>query len=623
MAAAAAAKKIQLNNLDSNHAAGQKISSGNGKHLTLSKSLFVMDTDRIWSRYLSALQRHSVTVSKHVVPHRFPLSGLGLKAVSSLAVNTQIIHVPVDTLLKPSDIPKMFSATDPYGTREMRNHAAMACYLAFGPFQLPGWTRGPNVFEQTASAATSSTTLEQASKKRKSAAQQARKSEKPFALWQAWIDTWPEFENLTTGMPVAWPGKVNLDYHSPKQVPGAIAKENLKSAASKSRSEESNLEPPNSFPLLDHDTLAALAKQQAKFDKDHRNLKTALSHLPIFLTLHPSDTPSAYLTPCQNYFRLLHAWLLTNTRCFHYLLPGQRPPSDPDEAFALCPFIDLLNHSDGSAQTSNVTCDVTYSSTDGFSVTLKPTAISMSTSKAKQATCVAGEELFTTYGSHSSSTLWVEYGFLPPLGTNRHDYITIPIDIVQEHPGFTGDQIDLLKATGYWNDYSVRFEPSDFGEQPPTQAKKNATPRPPHGSWKPCYRTTLASYVHCLPEAEWLELTKYGLRNESHQHPETAAATVERKAKQILQHWLEILRSRVQCSLTGVQAMSSGEITDIFTSAAECEMFLRLKDETETGDAAVSRKRMEVGKIRHGMVISRWKQMDQVISSALEDLSPA
>ena len=39
-------------------------------------------------------------------------------------------------------------------------------------------------------------------------------------------------------------------------------------------------------------------------------------------------------------------WLIVNTRSFFYLMPGQEPPEDRNDAMALLPFADYFNHSD-------------------------------------------------------------------------------------------------------------------------------------------------------------------------------------------------------------------------------------------------------------------------------------
>lgn len=39
-------------------------------------------------------------------------------------------------------------------------------------------------------------------------------------------------------------------------------------------------------------------------------------------------------------------WLIVNTRCFFYLMPGQEVPEDRNEAMAMVPFADYFNHAD-------------------------------------------------------------------------------------------------------------------------------------------------------------------------------------------------------------------------------------------------------------------------------------
>lgn len=41
-----------------------------------------------------------------------------------------------------------------------------------------------------------------------------------------------------------------------------------------------------------------------------------------------------------------YCWLIVNTRCFYYELPGMKKPPSIEDRIVLCPFIDLFNHQD-------------------------------------------------------------------------------------------------------------------------------------------------------------------------------------------------------------------------------------------------------------------------------------
>lgn len=69
-----------------------------------------------------------------------------------------------------------------------------------------------------------------------------------------------------------------------------------------------------------------LPKQVIKFQKDFASVRAAI--------------------PAANIDEYMYAWLIINTRTFYYVPDGQKAPSNPDDAMALCPFGDLFNHSD-------------------------------------------------------------------------------------------------------------------------------------------------------------------------------------------------------------------------------------------------------------------------------------
>ncbi|KAI4946980.1 hypothetical protein J4E86_008603 [Alternaria arbusti] len=163
-----------------------------------------------------------------------------------------------------------------------------------------------------------------------------------------------------------------------------------------------------------------LTKQRSNLEKDWSTLSP---HLP------PAITKSLYT----------YTWLIVNTRTFyweypdlpnaHPSLPKRRAKLTADDCYCMCPLIDYFNHSDNgchpehNSQGYSVTADRSYS---------------------------AGEEVFVTYGSHTSDFLLVEYGFI--LEENVHDML--PLDHLLL-PLLDKQQVDALKEDGFHGDYTL------------------------------------------------------------------------------------------------------------------------------------------------------------------------
>ncbi|XP_014561217.1 hypothetical protein COCVIDRAFT_33924 [Bipolaris victoriae FI3] len=139
-----------------------------------------------------------------------------------------------------------------------------------------------------------------------------------------------------------------------------------------------------------------------------------------------------------------YTWLIVNTRTFYWsypdlpnaspLLPKRRAKLTADDCYCMCPFTDYFNHSDSG-------CDPQMSPS-GYTVT------------ADRA-YTAGEEVFVTYGPHTSDFLLTEYGFILR-EKNRHD--GVPLDSLLL-PLLDGDQVAALKEDGFYANYTL------FGEE--------------------------------------------------------------------------------------------------------------------------------------------------------------
>lgn len=82
-------------------------------------------------------------------------------------------------------------------------------------------------------------------------------------------------------------------------------------------------------------------KSEYQYESSHQNLLSQQddrlrASWEIVVTVFP-DTDWEVFT---------YHWLIVNTRCFFYLMPGQEVPEDRNEAMAMVPFADYFNHAD-------------------------------------------------------------------------------------------------------------------------------------------------------------------------------------------------------------------------------------------------------------------------------------
>jgi hypothetical protein len=118
-------------------------------------------------------------------------------------------------------------------------------------------------------------------------------------------------------------------------------------------------------------------------------------------------------------------WLIVNTRSFFYLMPGQEPPEDRNDAMALLPLADYFNHSD-------VACNVKF---DGHEYVFRAV-------KAYN----IGEEIFMSYGPHTNDFLFTEYGFY--LDSNQSEALYLDDIIFQDLNPSLQEELNLQQYYG-------------------------------------------------------------------------------------------------------------------------------------------------------------------------------
>lgn len=127
----------------------------------------------------------------------------------------------------------------------------------------------------------------------------------PYELWRK---TWPTRKDFEDCMPLLWP-------------------ETLRS----------------SLPPSISGRWRSINKRKAKLDYEspHQNVLVQQEQ-----RLNKAWETVTAVYPGTDWEAFSYYWLVVNTRSFFYLMPGQDPPEDRNDAMALVPFADYFNHSD-------------------------------------------------------------------------------------------------------------------------------------------------------------------------------------------------------------------------------------------------------------------------------------
>lgn len=147
---------------------------------------------------------------------------------------------------------------------------------------------------------------------------------KKYDLWKA---TWPDLADLEEGMPLLWPERLG----------GANLKDS-EGVINTNRHPSSIVLPPSASGLWNTFRKKPLVEE---YETKHQNL---LSQQEKRLQDAWRDVITAF--PDTNWTTFFYHWLIVNTRSFYYLMPGETPPEDKNDAMALVPFADYFNHSD-------------------------------------------------------------------------------------------------------------------------------------------------------------------------------------------------------------------------------------------------------------------------------------
>ena len=374
-----------------------------------------------------------------------------------------------------------------------------------------------------------------------------------------WIDVMPELSELVGSMPMFWPERCR----------------NGVKVAGVSGVSFAILPPPLTGQwLLDSSakkdvltgSTSLIAQQSQKLNSHVQSIAKLLPHHATSLR-NPEDAI---------YWRFVHNWCCVNTRCFYYTHPGQSDPEDPNEAMAMCPGMDMFNHTDGSG------CNTKYDRT-GYSV-------------IADKNYRAGEEVLLSYGGHNNDVLWAEYGF--SLDENCVDAIRIDKLVVE---GLTGKQKDLLAGYGYLGEYWLQKDGVD-------------------------YMTEVAAKVVVLSEEEWIRMVQEGVDPTESTEPSIRTKRKAggvllavqrdkfRKVKRKTAEWVLKARDEAEASIEGLSSMSSQQVLE--TVADDAAIMIA----QGTSEAAVEGARVKQALQRRGMCLQRWQQIRQMCNSALSSI---
>ncbi|KAK2753759.1 hypothetical protein FQN55_000122 [Onygenales sp. PD_40] len=253
----------------------------------------------------------------------------------------------------------------------------------------------------------------------------AQETREKFSLWQT---VWPSRQDFDDSIPLIWPKHLKGESSSDSDL--ALCCPPLPPAISGRWNTFDKKAIPYAY-TADHQDL--LKEQESRFEKAYRDVKKVFA-----------DVDKELFT---------YYWLIVHTRSFHHIPPGGSAPDDRNDAMALCPFGDYFNHS----------------AEGGCNVAFDDKEYTFTTTKSYE----KGEEIFFSYGNHSSDTLLVDYGFLP--AQNQWDALFLDDIILKD---LTTENIEDLNFERYLGNYQITAS-------------------------GPCFRTEVAACMKYMTPEDW------------------------------------------------------------------------------------------------------------------------
>ncbi|KAB8207410.1 hypothetical protein BDV34DRAFT_211708 [Aspergillus parasiticus] len=277
--------------------------------------------------------------------------------------------------------------------------------------------------------------------------------------FNAWRKTWPSRQDFKDSMPILW--SESLRNYLPPSISG------------------------HWHSIQSRDKLQYETTHQNLLAQQEQRLRTAWD---IVVSVFPDTDWEAFS----------YHWLVVNTRSFFYLMPGQEPPEDRNDAMALLPFADYFNHSD-------VACNVKF---DGENYVFRA---------AKHYD--EGEEIYMSYGPHPNDFLFAEYGFY--LDENESETLYLD-DIILK--GLSPSLQEELEFQQYYGNYQL-----------------TAT--------GVCYRTEIAACINYMQLEKW---RNYVLGY-------SAEGADEKKLEVIIQGWIRAYSNEAATVITTLEKIESSQ----------------------------------------------------------------
>ena len=489
-----------------------------------SKGLDAPEGGRGWS-FCSG---HGIFIASGLECRNAANRGTGVYAIHKIAKGQRLMHVPTAALFTTSSIPDNFLTTK--ARKGVAVHALLAAYLTFAP--LDG----------------------------------------ALLDYSPWMARWPRLSDFTTHMPLSWPEKCrNARFTSVthKTTKPSASREGVKS----------------SFAILPSPITGSWLLPSAMDESTPggstslvpQQLKKLHSQLDSVARLLPQHASSLRDPQGPTYWRFIHNWCCVNTRCFYYVAPGQKRPDDPNEAMALCPGMDMFNHTD------DIGCETRYDRT-GYSV-------------IADRDYAAGEEILLSYGAHTNDVLWAEYGFV--LDGNEDDAIRIDKLVLDS---LDNKQKDLLADYGYLGEYWLRSDGV-------------------------CWRTEAVAWMRCLTEDQFVRMVQEGWdpaeveqgsqqvkRNLGGARGAVHRETRTKEVKKRVVEWIVEAKEEAEASLRGLNEMPDEDVLVAFGDDAA------IMEAQGAAEVEIEAARNKQASERKDMCLKRWRQIWELCMSALRSI---